>query len=50
MLRSFLQAWRHRAHQADMTRLANRLGPHLARDVGIEGDMAPRVLPSLRPF
>jgi hypothetical protein len=50
MLRSFLHAWRHRARQADLTSLANRLGPHLARDVGLEGVMAPRVLPSLRPF
>lgn len=49
MLRSLASAWRHRALQADLTKLANRLGPHLARDVGIDGAVAPRVLPVLRP-
>lgn len=37
MLKSLARAWRRRALQADLTRLANRLGPHLARDIGIEG-------------
>lgn len=49
MLRSFARAWRQRALQAELTNLANRLGPHLARDVGIDGAMAPRILPILRP-
>ncbi|WP_146038030.1 hypothetical protein [Tabrizicola aquatica] len=41
MLRSLARAWRRRAVQADLTRLANRLGPHLARDIGIEGTWRP---------
>jgi hypothetical protein len=49
MLKSIARAWRKRAQQADLTRLANRLGPHLSRDIGIDGAMAPRVLPMLRP-
>lgn len=50
MLKSLALLWRNRARQADLTKLANRLGPHLARDIGIEGAASPRVLPILRPF
>jgi hypothetical protein len=49
MLRSFARSWQQRALQTELTKLANRLGPHLARDVGIDGALAPRVLPTLRP-
>jgi hypothetical protein len=50
MLRSFARAWRHRSQQADLAKLAKRLGPHLARDIGIDMAAAPRVLPVPRPF
>ena len=50
MLKSLARAWRRRAVQADLTGLASRLGPHLARDVGIDGAVRPRILPTLRPF
>lgn len=50
MIRSIARSWQRRALQAELTKLANRLGPHLARDVGIDGALAPRVLPTLRPF
>jgi hypothetical protein len=50
MLKSLAHAWRVRAHQADLAKLANRLGPHLARDIGIDGAEMARILPTLRPF
>lgn len=49
MLTQLARAWRNYTQQADLTKLASRLGPHLSRDIGIDGAMAPRVLPILRP-
>jgi hypothetical protein len=35
MLTSLLRAWRVHTRQAEMAALARRLGPHIARDIGI---------------
>lgn len=48
MLTSLRRAWRNYSDEKERTALANRLGPHLARDVGLDGVTAPRVLPTLR--
>lgn len=48
MLTSLARAWRNYSDEKEKTALANRLGPHLARDIGLDGARAPRVLPTLR--
>lgn len=35
MLKAIAVAWRARRKQAEITTLASRLGPHIARDIGI---------------
>ena len=35
MLASLTRAWRNYAHERERTILAARLGPHLARDIGL---------------
>jgi hypothetical protein len=50
MLRSIVRAWSAYSRQTEIAALATRLGPHLARDIGIEEVATPRVLPALRPF
>lgn len=35
MLKAIAVAWRARRKQAEIISLASRLGPHIARDVGI---------------
>jgi hypothetical protein len=48
MLTSLTRAWRIYSDEKERTALANRLGPHLARDIGLENARAPRILPTLR--
>lgn len=48
MLTSLTLAWRIYSEDRARTALANRLGPHLSRDIGIDGMRVPRVLPTLR--
>lgn len=48
MLRSLTRAWRINSDNKDRTALANRLGPHIARDIGLDDARAPRLLPELR--
>jgi len=35
MLHTIVRVWRARRHQAEIASLADRLGPHIARDIGI---------------
>ncbi len=49
MLRSIISAMRNRRHQAQIAALANRLGPHLARDIGIADSGSYANSPVLRP-
>lgn len=48
MLTSLKRAWRVYSDEKARTALANRLGPHLARDIGLDAARAPRILPTLR--
>ncbi|KAF0116131.1 MAG: hypothetical protein FD150_616 [Rhodobacteraceae bacterium] len=48
MLTSITRAWRVYREERERTALANRLGPHIARDVGLDAAMSHRVLPALR--
>ena len=48
MLTKIIRKWRVYAADKERTALANRLGPHIARDIGIDGAMTRRVLPTLR--
>jgi hypothetical protein len=50
MLTSLLRTWRANCRKAEMTVLARRLGPHLARDIGIEVAETPRFVPFPHPF
>ncbi|MES2845149.1 MAG: hypothetical protein V4747_09000 [Pseudomonadota bacterium] len=50
MLTSLLCTWRTNCHKAEMTVLARRLGPHLARDIGIELAETPRFVQFPHPF
>lgn len=50
MIRSIVRLWRSRSQRANLATLANRLGPHIARDIGIESAATIAVLPVLRPF
>lgn len=47
MLTSLARAWRTYSDEKERTALANRLGPHLARDIGLDDARAPRFLPAL---
>ncbi|WP_164517321.1 hypothetical protein [Tabrizicola piscis] len=49
MLTSLLRAWRAHRHRAEVDALARRLGPHIARDIGIGGADMSRALPTLCP-
>ncbi|MBN8632362.1 MAG: hypothetical protein J0L76_16095 [Rhodobacterales bacterium] len=46
MLTHLTRAWRIYSNEKARAALALRLGPHLARDIGL--DDAPRILPTLR--
>lgn len=48
MMKTFARAWRAYRTEQERSALANRLGTHLARDIGIEGMQVRRVLPTLR--
>jgi hypothetical protein len=48
MLTSLTRAWFIYSDEKERTALANCLGPHLARDIGLDDAMAPRILPTLR--
>jgi hypothetical protein len=48
MLTTITRAWRIYSDEKERTALANRLGPHLARDIGLDDARAPRILPILR--
>jgi hypothetical protein len=48
MLTSLARAWRAYSAEKERTALANRLGPHLARDIGLDDARGPRILPTLR--
>lgn len=50
MLTSLTPAWRIYSDNKDRTALANRLGPHLARDIGLDDAKDPRILPTLRGY
>lgn len=49
MLRAIISAVRNRFHQAQIASLANRLGPHIARDIGIADLGSYANSPVLRP-
>lgn len=48
MLNTITRAWRVYHEERERTALANRLGPHIARDIGLETAVSHRVLPTLR--
>lgn len=48
MLNSITRAWLVYREERERTALANRLGPHIARDIGLEAAISHRVLPTLR--
>jgi hypothetical protein len=48
MLNSLSRAWLNYQEERERTALANRLGPHIARDIGLDSAISHRVLPILR--
>jgi hypothetical protein len=50
MLHPVFRAWRTYREERERSALANRLGPHIARDIGIETAISHRLLPTLRNF
>ena len=48
MLNNITRAWRVYREEQERTALANRLGPHIARDIGLDTAMSHRILPTLR--
>jgi hypothetical protein len=48
MLHAITYAWRTYREERERSALANRLGPHIARDIGIESAISHRLLPTLR--
>ncbi len=50
MLISLLRAWRAHNRKAALTALARQLGPHLARDIGIQEAPPPRFGAIIKPF
>jgi hypothetical protein len=50
MLISLLRAWRAHSRRSAITALARQLGPHLARDIGIEEAAPPRFVAIIKPF
>lgn len=50
MLISLLRAWRAHSRRSAITALARQLGPHLARDIGIEETPPPRFVAIIKPF
>jgi len=49
MIQALARVWRVRSHRADIASLADRLGPHIARDIGIEEAARSGILPVLQP-
>lgn len=48
MLNTITRAWRVYKEERERTALANRLGPHIARDIDLETAVSHRVLATLR--
>lgn len=48
MLISFLRAWQRHVRQTELAALARRLGPHLARDIGIDDAACARFFPIIK--
>jgi hypothetical protein len=46
MLNTITRAWRVYREELERTALANRLGPHIARDIGIDNPVSHRGLPA----
>ncbi len=48
MLNSLTRAWRLYREEYARAALANRLGPHIARDIGLDSAISHRIAPPLR--